>query len=92
MRSQSRVFFIKSRVYPCLKNNVNRAKLSIFIFSLNPRNRVATPYLLALLGYNLHDLASKGCGHGDNLAPLGLDMTEDVAFLVFLADKRFEGA
>ena len=68
------------------------SKNSTGFFSLNPRNRVATPYLLALLGYNLHDLATEGCGHGDNLAPLGLDMTEDIAFLVFLADERFESA
>ena len=58
--------------------------------ALHVGNDIALVDACTLLGVNLNQLATKGCGQFDNLTVRILNVAEAVALVVFLANKRFD--
>ena len=62
----------------------------LFFFSFNPRNRVTLTDLLSGLHRDIYELTAQCCGNLNDLAPLCLEVTEDIAFLVLLTNERLD--
>lgn len=58
--------------------------------SLDVGDDITLAHIGTLLGIDFNQLAAESGRDGDELAPWSLDVTEDIALLVFLSDVRLD--